>query len=100
MSTRRESMVRRVRIASICAVALVAAAGGVYADTGGKEVTCDQVLAAMEKAGGSKSPDQVAADLGVGIKRLRSCMNEVEGGKYPVPQPDPPAPAAEDGAGD
>jgi hypothetical protein len=39
----------------------------------GKKVSCEEIAAAMKQ--GDKSADQVASDLGVGVKRVGRCMN-------------------------
>lgn len=56
------------------------------------KVSCDKVLAAMEEAGGSASPDQIAKKLHTSPTRVRHCMGKTQGGKKPVPLRKQPAP--------
>ncbi|HZR84055.1 MAG TPA: hypothetical protein VFD92_23360 [Candidatus Binatia bacterium] len=82
---------------TIWAVALAAAValsmvGGRPALAGQKRVGCDKVLAAAEKAGGSKSADELAKELGTTPARVRHCMQKTGDGKNPVPLRKQPAP--------
>ena len=57
-----------------------------------KAMSCDKILAASEEAGGSKSTDELAKQLGTSPQRVRYCMGKTEGGKDPVPLRKQPAP--------
>ncbi len=76
----------------LCTALAVGAASVARAEQGGAAPTCDQVLAAMEEAGGSRSPDEVAKKLGTSPAHVRHCMSATEGGKNPAPVRQAPAP--------
>ena len=57
----------------------------VLAPTARAKPTCDQVLAAMEKAGGSLSADEVAKKLDTTPGHVRECMAQTKGGAAPAP---------------
>ena len=75
-------------LASSLAVAAVIA-GLALPALAGYQPTCDQVLAAMEKAGGSQSTDEVAKSLNTTPEHVRECMARTGGGKPSMIQPDP-----------
>lgn len=74
----------RKTMALVALVGLIATGRTALADD---KPSCDQVLAQMEKAGGSLSADEVAKKMGTTPERVRECMAKTKDGAAPQPAP-------------
>lgn len=83
---------RRFTTTMIAAVLLLAVGGSTSAAT---EVSCGKIIAAMDEADGGESADEMAAQLGTTVDRIRECM------KTPAANPpgNPPGGSAADPSG-
>ncbi|HEY8514822.1 MAG TPA: hypothetical protein VIS07_04820 [Candidatus Binatia bacterium] len=43
---------------------------------GGKEMTCDQIQAAMDETGGGTSVDELSKKLNVPVERINACLKK------------------------